>query len=197
MLPDYPILKKEIKKRFEKYVHNKSRADSLLSSIPIIHINEGNKLVYHTVDGEKKESTFSEFKSEFKVHNEQIIEKGVEGFVNVAEKIGSELQKQVGSKVFSDLDNITQQTGNVVDGKGKEISPQLILDALEKMDISFDDSGNPNMPTMFVSPEMGKKIQEKIPLWERDEEYQKKRDALITKKRVEWNDRESNRKLVD
>jgi hypothetical protein len=197
MFPDYPKLKAEIKKRFELMTHQKSRSDPLLALMQTIQIKEGDKMVYHTVDGEKVESSFNEFRSGFNLKNEDIIEKGVNSFIDVANNVGSDLQSQIGKKIFSDLDKITTKTGNVVDGKGEKFSPEMLHKAIEKMDLSFDDSGNPNMPAMFVSPEMGDRIQEKIPEWEKDEEHKKKLEILINKKRDEWNDRESNRKLAD
>ena len=53
------------------------------------------------------------------------------------------------------------------------------------------------MPQLVVSPQMGATLREKIPEWEKDLEHKKKFDELIEKKRKEWNDRESHRKLVD
>ena len=197
MFPDYPILKAEIKKRFELLTHQKSRSDPLLAMMQAIQIKEGDKMIYHTVDGEKIETSFTEFRSGFNLKNDDIIEKGVKSFVDVANNVGSDLQSQIGKKIFSDLDKITSKTGNVVGGKGEKFSPKMLLEAIEKMDLSFDDSGNPNMPAMFVNPKMGDRIQEKIPEWEKDEEHKKKLETLINKKRDEWNERESNRKLVD
>ncbi|MCK4798981.1 MAG: hypothetical protein KAT05_16530 [Spirochaetes bacterium] len=197
MFPDYPQLKAEIKKRFELLTNQKSRSDPLLTLMQTIQIKEGDKMIYHTVEGEKIETSFTEFRSGFNLKNKDIIEKGVNSFIDVANNVGSDLQSQIGKKIFSDLDKITAKTGNVVDRKGEKFSPNMLLEAIEKMDLSFNDTGNPNMPAIFVSPEMGNRIQEKIPEWEKDEEHKKKLETLINKKRDEWNDRESNRKLVD
>jgi len=48
-----------------------------------------------------------------------------------------------------------------------------------------------------VSPNLGAKLKEKLPEWEANSEYKKRFEDLIERKRKEWNDRESNRKLVD
>ncbi|MFA6461968.1 MAG: hypothetical protein WCV90_06920 [Candidatus Woesearchaeota archaeon] len=197
MLPDFPVLKSEIKKRFNEYIRLKSNADPLLSAITKIHILEGDKLVYYTIEGIKKETTFDEFKSKFSVHNQEIIDNGVNGFISAANEVSSDIQSQLGRKIFSTFDKITEETGNRVDAKGKELSSDVFLEALEKMEIDFDDNGNPCMPTMFVSPELGKKIQENLPIWEKDLEHKKKFEDLMKKKKEEWNDRESNRTLVD
>jgi hypothetical protein len=197
MFPDYPKLKIEIKKRFELLTYQKSRADPLLGFMRTIKIKEGNKMIYHTVDGKRMETSFTRFQSAFRISDEDIIEKGVEGLVEIADNIGSDMKSKVGKKVISDFNKITAKTGNVVDAKGKELSQDMLLEVINKMELSFDDAGNPHMPTMFVNPEVAEKIKDKIPEWEKDEEHKKKFDDLIKKKRDEWNDRESNRKLVD
>ncbi len=197
MFPDFPKIKLEIKKNFENYLRKQSRSDPLIGSITQILIHEGDKLAYHTVDGDKKETSFDEIQSKFSIKNDKIIAEGPKALVPIANEIAGDLQKQLGRNIFAKLDETAKETGNIVDGKGAGISPDLVLKALEKMQIDFDDDGNPCMPTMFVGPDLAKKIQDKLPEWEKDKEYKKKFENLMEKKKEEWNDRESNRKLVD
>ncbi len=197
MFPDFPKIKLEIKKNFEEYLRKQSRSDPLIGSITQIFIHEGDKLIYYTVDGEKKETTFDIIQSKFTIKNDKIITEGSKALIPIANEIIGDLQNQLGNNILAKLEETTKETGNVVDGKGKEISPDLIFKALEKMQIDFDEEGNPYMPTMFVSPEMGKKIGDKLPEWKKDRTHKKKVDDLMIKKKEEWDDRESNRKLVD
>jgi len=96
------------------------------------------------------------------------------------------------------LEKVTERTGNVVKGeKGEGITPKLILDAIEKMEIGFDEKGNPIMPVLVMSPQDFEKIKAEQKAWESDGELEKRRREIIEKKRKEWIDRESNRKLVD
>src|SRR2546428_740630 len=62
-----------------------------------------------------------------------------------------------------------------------------------------DGDGQPDLSfiRIVVHPELGRLLQEKGPEWEADPAFQKRRDEIIARKRIEWSDRESNRKLVD
>jgi hypothetical protein len=84
-----------------------------------------------------------------------------------------------------------------VNGKGQPFTFELFLETLEKISIDFDDQGNPYLPTVVVSPELGAKLKSKLPEWEANPDYDKRFKELIERKRKEWNDRESHRKLVD
>jgi hypothetical protein len=197
MFPDFPKIKLEVKKNFEEHLRKQSVSDPLVGSITQVLVHEGDKLIYHTVEGDKKETTFNKIQSEFTMKNDEIIDKGAKALVSTINEIAGDFQNQIGNNILAKLEDTTKETGNIIDGKGQEISPDLIIKALEKMPIDFDEEGNPYMPTLFVSPEMGKKIGDKIPEWEKDETHKRRVDELMLKKKEEWNDRESNRKLVD
>jgi hypothetical protein len=89
------------------------------------------------------------------------------------------------------------KTGNVISGKGKPFTFDHFLEALEKMLIDFDEDGNPFMPSILISPEDWERIKSDFPKWDTDPENKKKIQSIINKKRDEWYDRESHRKLVD
>ena len=197
MFPDFPNIKEEIKRNFDDYLRRQSNLDPLIAPITQIFIHEGDRLVFHTVDGDRKETPFNEIQSKFTVPNEKIINEGPKALVSVANEVSGDIQKQLGRNIITKLEEITKETGNIVDAKGAKLSPDYILQVLEKMQIDFDDDGNPCMPTMFVGQELAKKIQERLPEWETDIEHKRKFDELMKKKKEEWNDRESNRKLVD
>ena len=62
--------------------------------------------------------------------------------------------------------------------------------------IDFDEKGNPILPTIVLHPDMMKRIEGKLAEWESDPELQARRKNILAKKKEEWRDRESNRKLV-
>ena len=73
----------------------------------------------------------------------------------------------------------------------------MILDAIEKMEIDFDEKGTPIMPEIHVSPDVMEKLRTQKLDPKEIVEIEKRRKQIIEKKRKEWIDRESNRKLVD
>jgi hypothetical protein len=47
------------------------------------------------------------------------------------------------------LDEVTERTGNVVDGEGRPFDEEKFIDAMEKMEHAFDERGNWKIPSMF------------------------------------------------
>jgi len=93
---------------------------------------------------------------------------------------------------FDILARTSQAAGTASDAGGKPFSFELFLASLEKIDISFDDSGKPELPTMIVGPEIAKQIQAMPPI---TAEQRSLLDELIERKRKEHNARRRNRKL--
>ena len=113
------------------------------------------------------------------------------------EKIAKEFESQQSKMIFERVNKATAKTGNMVNAGGQDINPDLILQVLETIEIDFNEAGQPRLPTLVASPEQIQRLKEKMPEWEKDESYKRKFDELIKRKRQEWNDRESHRKLVD
>ncbi len=197
MLPDFPKIKERFVEATNRYLQNLIRQEPLLSQIREERHFEGNKMSSKTENGELDQSSYKEISGKFSIKREDIIDKGPMAFVENIQNIAEEIKKQKAKLMFDKLNEITDKTGNVVNGKGQPFTPDLFMEMLNKIWVDFDDQGNPYLPTIVVSPEMGAKLKEKLPEWEANPEYKKKFEELIKRKRKEWNDRESHRKLVD
>jgi hypothetical protein len=94
--------------------------------------------------------------------------------------------------LFDMLSRTCQAAGTVSDAGGKPFSFELLLDGLEKIEISFDDQGKPEMPTLVMGPEAAARIRTLPPI---TPDQQKRLDDLIEKKRKEHYARRRDRKL--
>ena len=197
MLPDYPKIKKDLQKRFSDAIKEEIQKDPLLSSLRVRMVNEGNAVVSSSVEGFTQKIEYKEISAKFEIKNEEIIEKGPIAVFSRVKQIAREIGGQQSQMFIKKMDEVTQRTGNVVNAKARPLSPQLILEALEKIAIDFDELGNPIFPSLVVSPQQYEKIKKDFPKWESDLDFRKKQAELIEKKRKEWLDRESNRKLAD
>ena len=197
MLPDYQKVKGKISKKFNRIVTEKVRGNPLLAQFPVFYVHEGETFKVKTSDGYEDNTSFKVIQSAFNIKNEELIEKGPIAIISQADQVSKELIDKESKTWFSKMDEVTEKTGNVIDGHGKALSPDLILNALEKVQFDFDESGKPKMPTLFISPDVYERIREDIPKWEADVNYRNKYLKIIEKKWREWIARESNRKLVD
>jgi len=197
MLPDFPKIKKKHVESINKYLKELIHQDPLFSGIRVEHHFEGSRMSYKTVDGEPNETEYQAASSEFQVKREDVIAKGAMAYVENLRDAAEEMKRQKAGYFFEKMKEVTDRTGNVVNGKGHPFSFELFVESIKKIWIDFDEDGKPIMPTMVVSPELGEKLRVILPEWEKNPEYKKTIDDIIDKKRKEWNDRESHRKLVD
>jgi len=197
MLPDFPKIKKKHVEAINKYLKELIYQDPLFSGIRVEHHFEGSRMSYKTVDGEPNETEYQAASSEFQVKREDVIAKGAMAYVENLRDAAEEMKRQKAGYFFEKMKEVTDKTGNVVNGKGHPFSFELFVESIKKIWIDFDEDGKPIMPTMVVSPELGEKLRVILPEWEKNPEYKKTIDDVIDKKRKEWNDRESHRKLVD
>ncbi|MGD0919732.1 MAG: hypothetical protein ABSB22_25120 [Thermodesulfobacteriota bacterium] len=180
-----------------KYLKDLIHQDPLFSEIREEHHFEGNRMSYKTVDGEPDETEYQAASSEFMVKREDVIAKGAMAYIENIKGLAEEMNRQKAKYFFDKMKEVTEKTGNIVDGKGQPMNFDLFLESIKKVWIEFDDGGNPILPTMVVSPELEAKLSKLLPEWEKNPEYKKAYEEVIELKRKEWNDRESHRKLVD
>ena len=197
MLPDFPKIKRKLEEEINLYLKQLIRQDSLFSQIREEHHFEGNRMSTKYEDGIIDSPGYEKISSEFRVKREDIITKGPGAFVENIQKMAESMKDKKAKLFFERIKEITEATGQVVNGKGQPITFEKIMELFEKMLIDFDDQGNPNFPTLVLSPKMEAEVKAKWKEWQENPEYKIRFKELIEQKRKEWNDRESNRKLVD
>jgi hypothetical protein len=198
MLPDFPEIKRKFVDLIMKYLRDSVHNDPLISQLKEEQHFEGDKWSMKTEDGELNESSYKKISSdEINLKREDIIKKGSMAFIENFTKAAEEMKEKQAKMIIEKITEITDKTGNVVNGKGSPFTFELYLEMLEKVWIDFDDQGNPHLPTLIISPDMAPKMNELFKEWQKNPDYEKRIQELIKKKKAVWDDRESHRKLVD
>ena len=107
---------------------------------------------------------------------------------NAAEQVARSISKDF----YEKMDEVTHATGNVVDGKGKPFDEDLLLQALEKVEFVFNDDGTWSPPTLVTGKKVFETMSGKLP----SDEFRRKLDKLVDRKRDEFRRREANRILA-
>ena len=190
MFPDFLKTKEKLENMLD---YAMKMADSIhmgqLANVPVSIIFEGNRFVVVREDGSIEETKAQKITAELPVRVEEIENMSDEMIFEKINNVTKEIAKKK-SELFSErLDKLTDETGNVVSADGKRSSIDAYLELLEKMEIDFDEAGNPKGLTPFpLSPAIAKIIsQAKV-----DPRYQ----DLMERKREECRVRESRRTLV-
>jgi hypothetical protein len=96
----------------------------------------------------------------------------------------------VAAALFASIDRITDMTGNRLDAGGQPLSLDTITDALEMMEISFDDDGKMDL-TMVLHPDDLAKLEAAGPTPEQERRHLE----VLARKREEWMARKRDRRL--
>lgn len=97
----------------------------------------------------------------------------------------------MGTAFFETILGVTEAVGNSIDSQGQPLSADSILRLYEMIEIDFDQEGNPRMPSLFVNPQDAHLIGTIEPTLADKENW----DAMIARKRDEWNAKQLNRRL--
>jgi hypothetical protein len=197
MLPDFPRLKTVLARQAGDFIEAYVQQDPLLSRIRRVPVFEGNELVVQYANGGEKTTGFERILHAFEVNKEELIDKGVIAYHEKLPEIAEEALRRRKELLFRRTGEACEEAGTAIDAQGRPFGPDLFLEMLERVEIDFDEDGQPRLPTVVVSPEMGAYIRSHMAKWEADEQFQARRAQIIEEKRNRWIDRESHRQLVD
>jgi hypothetical protein len=197
MLPDFPTIKRKIINKSIEELKEKIYDDPFISKIPVHRIYEGNALATRSINGYEDKGPIQEQSSGFEISKEEIIEKGPEAFFGRMDQIAQDLVDQRTHSMIQKFEEMTERTQNIISGENGPLTPDLILELLEKIQISFNDRGEPQNYMIILRPEMREKIIEVLKEIENDPDLRKRHNEIMKIKRREWIARENNRKLVE
>lgn len=197
MLPDFIDLKRDFSKAAMSHLDKHRRsASTFLSEIRSRRLFEGGSNSIKR-PGESEETTkMMKGSAELSISAEDMHKMSVEELFRRQEALIDQLVEQQTKYVIEVMNETTAKTGNIVDGLGQGLSPELLLKTFEKIEISFSGDGKPSMPTIVIHPSQeaqAKLAQEQ--LFE-DPIYRRQFIELIEKKRKDWFAREADRILV-
>jgi len=197
MLPDFPGLKSKIQSIINQRMRRTVYGSGVLSRIRRLQAHEGDTFSTYRLDGSVQQSGTREIGVEFSVDKNELAKLTPKELVEKVDRVALEMAEKTSKGVFEDIRKVTDETGNVVDSRGQPFSFDLLLQGLEKIEMDFDEHGQPTGLTIVMHPELGKRVPELIKQWEANPDFKKRYDELIEKKREAWSVRESRRKLVD
>jgi hypothetical protein len=198
MLPDVAQVKKTLGARLVRRLQVLvDRRAPLMREIEVRLNTEGDRFSYQTHDsGRIVKSEYKAIRAELSLRKTIPSEVRARELEGQLEEASGAIAQQQERMLFTTVSDAVERVGNAIDARGKPFHPSLLHEALRKIWVDFDESGQPILPTIVVHPDMLKKIGPKIKEWEADKKLKAEFDELMAQKREEWLARESNRKLV-
>jgi len=198
MLPDFPKGKKKLKD-FILFYLQKAQKKYLgpFADVPVRRYFEGHRNSIQTESGEITKSPFRKVKSEIQIDLQNYEKLSTKLLMKKINKMAEEFAIQRNKISYDEIEEKSKEVGNYIDIKGKPPTPEIFLDILERLFISFDSNGNPKFPQIVTGGEkLAKKfvdIQNEI---RTNKEYKSRFEEIIIRKKKDWNEREASRKLV-
>jgi len=198
MLPDFSEFKAELDKvilaRLRKAINSK---DPVLSSIRSFTQHEGRLMRYEQrPSGDTVEEGFDKVSVDFTISASEVPTFFGPNLDRKLNEVADKAVRQMAQSFFKKIEETSKQAGTTTDAKGQPLTPQLLLETMDKAQVEFDAAGNPTT-TLVVHPNMVqalKKLNEQI---ESDPELKRQYEQSLRQQRAAWAAREDNRKLVD
>ncbi len=198
MIPDFPDEKEKLMQLWNKYLQKKiSENLGFLGTLPQYRNYEGDQWKLSREDGSVEVIDYDHIQGLLDINVDEVPDLTPEKIRQKLDNLSNEIAAQMSKNTYAEISRVTKLSGNEIDAKNKPFSKELFLELIEKVVLDFDQNGDLNQPTMVMDPVFWEKNKDKIMAWEKDEEFVRKHEQLIAKKKEEWIDRENNRKLVD
>jgi hypothetical protein len=197
MLPDFPKLKDRLMDRHMRDIRVKVDAQMpVVSRIRSVRFHEGNCFSFERDDGVVESKGFIDVRAPIQIAANLEFKDTVQNLKERTEKLTLDFAAQLEKFFFERFEEITASVGNAIDMKGEPFTAESHLDSLERVDLDFDMFGFPIYPMHVCHPVMADTIKSQLARFRTESRLRDRAEALIDRKRKEWRDRESRRRLV-
>lgn len=196
MLPDYIGTKQRLQSTITRWFRKRVRQHmGPLGDIPRYSVFEGSGTSIIRPDNREDITDMRRLENEFSIKYDEVPQLTLIDIFNKLDPVAQEMASAMANQLYGTVTEATHRTGNVVQGKGK-ITPDAILEVLDKIEIVFNENGQPQMPQIHYHPDATETLSEALIRLENEVEYREKLEEIISEKRRLWRVREASRKLV-
>ena len=198
MLPDLPGLKQDLQYIFDRYLR-KAIQERLgaFADVPRHTVHEGEEMRVSRADGTVEDFGMKISSAALSLNLADIPTMTTEARIAKLNEMADAMAKQISQNLYGSLNESLEKAGQVVDNRGQPFGIETVFAVLEKLDIDFDKQGNPAAGLRFViNPELAPRVREIMELEKTDSTIKTRHEEIMTKKWMEWRDREAARKLV-
>lgn len=194
MLPTYPKLVRERQNRNIDVVRVRvNQLSPMVGLVKAHQLFEGRSSAIQREDGKIDETPIHQASGEVTIKREMLVDFNEATVAHHLEDIAEQLARSMSEQFQKRINDVTAETGNVVDGGGKPFSEDIFLDVINVMEHDFGKDGSWKPPTMIVGSGMAEKIKA---AGDMSAAGKKRLKAILEKKRHEHRCREAARILV-
>ena len=196
MLPDYPKVKNDLQQFFDTWLRERVRRRlGALSEIPRHRVFEGTGTSMLRPSGQEDVTPMQRYATEFEISFEEVPRMTLPDILSRLDKAAQDVADQIGRSLYQAVSDAADQIGNVVKAS-QGFTLAVIFEMLEKIDIPFDQDGNPELPEIHIHPESAETLKEALISLQNDPELRSRYNEILLGKKEQWRVREAHRKLV-
>jgi hypothetical protein len=197
MLPDLPSLKRDIKKVLDAYLQKQMNLRTgFIAELPKHVFHEGSRMRVVQADGSVDESDLKQVSAEMSLNLKDVPQLTLQQRISKLNEIAEQMASQISKHMFGTLNEVLGKAGQAVNHHGKPLDAEAIFSALESIQMDFDESGKHHELIMVMPPALASKAVKVFEQIDSDPVLRKRHEEIMTRKRMEWRDREASRKLV-
>lgn len=197
MLPTFPKSDKILNDEWHKQMFAaKDETFPLHMHPPVLHMVEGKTSDFQREDRKIEPTTMNHL--QVQVEHKVEDDKGMtlEAYFAMAAKAGKDMGKKFWERTLQVVEAAVKETGNEVKISAGNLTQQNMLQMLEITQQNFDELGKPT--SQFVcGSEFLEEIKKRNEEWKNDTEFQAKVEEIKVRKKVEFDEREARRRLVE
>jgi hypothetical protein len=196
MLPDFPKLKERL--LIEHSAAFKRQTDSqmpIMSKVKSIPNHEGHCFSIERTDDVIERQEFVAMRIPIVISRQMSFPDTVDQIGQRMRDLSSNVAQQMESLFQTRFEETMKEVGNAVDMQGAPFTLEAFFDMMDRVDIDFDTFGMPEWPEIHP-PAMREVLRQQIGRLSTESKLRERADSILKKKREDWRDRESRRRLV-
>jgi hypothetical protein len=128
----------------------------------------------------------------YSIEHEDVLKGNPEGLIVGLDEAADQELSTIIPEILKALNLTAEAFGNSIEAKGQSLSHDLLNQLLERVELSFDESGNPIKPLLLMGSEMEERFKHLPPL---TDEQARRRTEIIERKRKEFYEGHRKRRL--
>jgi Ser/Thr protein kinase RdoA (MazF antagonist) len=196
MLPDWPDPKEEILHAFMRHTAERVRQRSIAGMVVAVPVHEGYGHFIERADGTTEERLFERTGAELAIPADAITSESLADMLGRMQPVIESLASATSQTMLNVMEEGIRAVGNEIEAGGRPISAELVLEALERVQMDFNQEGRPQWPTIMIHPSQEARLTAELARIDADPELRQRGEALLVRKREEWRDREASRILA-
>ncbi len=197
MLPRFPRIQEQLDRFLLSFISLRAKYHmGPMGQVPEVRHFEGDEDSIVRASGEEELTRFTEIKEALTIDRQALSSITLEDILEKLDRVALGIARQTATSLYKTLSEACEKHGTAVDGGGRPLSADSILEVFCRIEIQFKADGSPILPQLHIHPSMEEAVIRAMKQIEENSEYKRRMDEILVRQREDWRAREAARRLV-